>query len=124
MIFFLIPLTKGRHVLNTLETPIREALLKPRNFNPHPYYPYDVSASALEPVQEPYSPVLDNSVFDGNLQSVPQQIPRASPANGIYRLYPCIHVFVQRGTKFNIYYHFPPAVKGQCNFHHRRSPTK
>lgn len=30
-------LLSSTYTLHTLETPIREALLKPRNFNPHPY---------------------------------------------------------------------------------------
>lgn len=87
MILFL-KYTHALHTLHTLETPVREALLKPRNFNPHPYPQYRTSAAinidinTIESLSDEYG---DNSIYnidDGSIGTELSQ--RQVPANGIY----------------------------------------
>lgn len=99
MILLLILVYGDCNALHTLETPIREVLLKPRNFNPHPYeqsYHHQLhhhneepevidDINNIEPVSEDY---VDNNVYnnvDGNNPSVRTTFPARHPANGIFR---------------------------------------
>lgn len=102
MILLLILVYGDCNALHTLETPIREVLLKPRNFNPHPYeqsyhqlhhqlHHHNEEQEVIddinniEPVSEDY---VDNNVYnnvDGNNPSVRTTFPARHPANGIFR---------------------------------------
>lgn len=73
------------NALHTLETPIREAFLKPRNFNPHPYeqdfhYQHKQQASInLNAIDIDY---VDHSVYNIDLDN---SLKARHPSNGIFR---------------------------------------
>lgn len=100
MIIILIVSSNVANALHAFkETPIPEALLKPRNFNPHPYeqhFPHQhlhhhlhhqhqqqaIDINAISTVGEDY---VDNSIY--NDVSAPREtsLPALHPANGIFR---------------------------------------
>lgn len=74
------------------ETPIPEAALKPRNYNPHPYQ-HSLAAyneNALQNVE--YVPQPSNSIRRQAQLNRPS--PSASPKNGIYRWIIVITIFL------------------------------
>lgn len=76
-------------MLNALETPIREAQLLPRNFNPHPYLSYDTTStptSYYNNIPRAQSTSLNNAIFDSDFVT-PRSIHRspATSGNGIHR---------------------------------------
>lgn len=99
LILVLALTTNVTNALHTLETPIREALLKPRNFNPHPYDQHfghhhhqhhihhdrseqqAIDINAIDTVGEDY---IDNSVYN-ILPTQEPSLPAFHPANHIYR---------------------------------------
>lgn len=72
------------YTLHTLETPIRETFLKPRNFNPHPYkqsyyHLHDLQSIDLNGITTNY---IDPSVQ--NIKTT-ELFPARHPSNGIRR---------------------------------------
>lgn len=72
--------------LHILETPIREAFLKPRNFNPHPYtqkfhnHFYDIQSTIdLNDITANYIDQTAKNIETGEL------FPAIHPSNGIRR---------------------------------------
>lgn len=87
MVAILIFTTNIINALHTLETPIREALLKPRNFNPHPYeqsyqnlHVAPQSAINLNAIDTDY---VENSVYNIDIDN---SLPARHPSNSIFRL--------------------------------------
>lgn len=81
-------ITSLHHGLRTLETPIPESLLKPRNFNPHPYEQYRTSSITLNTIDTyPLDYIGDNSILNVS-PSVASPLTDEQvkhPGNGIYR---------------------------------------
>lgn len=72
------------YTLHTLETPIREAFLKPRNFNPHPYkqpsyHLHDETSINLNGITTNY---IDQAVHNAKTSEL---FPARQPSNGIRR---------------------------------------
>lgn len=88
MVAVLIFTTNTMSALHTFqETPIREALLKPRNFNPHPYeqsyqnlHVAPQAAINLNAIDTDY---VENSVYNIDIEN---SLPARHPSNHIYRL--------------------------------------
>lgn len=83
MLVLVFPTT---YTLHTLETPIREAFLKPRNFNPHPYkQPYyhlhDFQSTDLNGITTNYIDI-DQAVHNTKTTEL---FPARHPSNGIRR---------------------------------------
>lgn len=84
----LLAFINGINSLHTLETPIPESLLKPRNYNPHPYQQYRSSSLALNSLDTyPLEYIGDNSILDvsPSIATPFVQQQQKQPANGIYR---------------------------------------
>lgn len=100
VIFFSILIANTTGALHTLETPIREALLKPRNFNPHPYgagyhhYHHvaqdeqqsgaiDLDLNAINGgASDDY---VDNNIYNVDVNEPIIKFPARHPSNGIFR---------------------------------------
>lgn len=73
------------YTLHTLETPIREAFLRPRNFNPHPYkqnyynHLYDLQTNI------DLNGVTSNYIEDAHNTKTGEFFPARHPSNGIRR---------------------------------------
>lgn len=98
VVLFSVLITNTSGALHPLETPIRESLLKARNFNPHPYgssdyhFPVqhqeqqqqhsviDVDINSIKEVSDDY---IDNNIY--GIDTVPR-FPARHPSNGIFRL--------------------------------------
>lgn len=98
VVLFSVLITNASGALHPLETPIRESLLKPRNFNPHPYVSSDYSFPVQHEEQQQQQSVIDldiNSIneasddyIDNNIYGIDTipRFPARHPSNGIFRL--------------------------------------
>lgn len=97
VVLFSVLITNTSGALHPLETPIRESLLKPRNFNPHPYgssdYPFAVDQEQqqqqsvidldINSINEASDDYIDNNIY--GIDTIPR-FPARHPSNGIFRL--------------------------------------
>lgn len=98
VVIFSVLITNTSGALHPLETPIRESLLKPRNFNPHPYGSIDYNfpvqpqeeqqqQSAIDldinSINEATEDYIDNNIYE--IDTIPR-FPARHPSNGIFRL--------------------------------------
>lgn len=98
VVLFSVLITNTSGSLHPLETPIRESLLKPRNFNPHPYessdyhfpvqhqeqqQPQSVIDLDINSFNEASDDYIDNNIY--GIDTVPR-FPARHPSNGIFRL--------------------------------------
>lgn len=113
MIAILISTTNVTDALHTLESPIREASLKPLNYNPHPYekthytnhHTPHQAAINLNSIDSDY---IENSIYYTDLK---KSLQARHPLNSIYRF--CTLIII----KFPIYFpHFKLTVKHHINF--------
>lgn len=98
VVIFSVLITNANGALHPLETPIRESLLKPRNFNPHPYGSSDYHFSMQHQEQQQQQSIIDldtnlineasDDYIDNNIYGIDTipSFPARHPSNGIFRL--------------------------------------
>lgn len=93
-VIFLVVLSMNVcHPLHTLEQPVRESLLRPRSYNPHPYQAYhhhsqsDQLLDGLNAIDSGAENYVGSSVFgfNGLGQAIGSSLPARHPSNGLYR---------------------------------------
>lgn len=94
VIFLLIVTSNVCNPLHTLEQPVRESLLRPRNYNPHPYQPTyhlhtqgDRLIDGLNTIDSGTDTYVDTNLFNFNglSQASDNPLPARHPSNGLYR---------------------------------------
>lgn len=101
VIFLLVLSSNMCNPLHTLEQAVREPLLRPRNFNPHPYQSYHTQSDRLfdgiNIVNSGAESYVDNSLFtlNGLGRTLENPLPARHPSNGLFRSgnFPCKNQF-------------------------------
>lgn len=115
VIILLVLSTNVCHPLHTLEQPVRESLLRPRSYNPHPYqtaYHHhsqsDQLLDGLNTIDSGAENYVENNLFglNGLGQTIGSSLPARHPSNGLFR---CLSHFLSFKHVFMTF-----VMRGSC----------